>query len=492
MRNGLTKPRLLLLFAEVLALALLAVMATRHYGLSDGLSITVSYLVSYLVPLMLLKRARGTSITAHVLLLALTIGLSIVSFYSLLEWTALDGYSLERPNLSSDARNYYKWALNKFDGSVDRPESVFPGFPLMLVALWKMFGLSVVWPQAMNQMFTLLSVVLTGMTARRLLEGRVKAGPRVLMAEAIALTCLLAYYLMSGISLLKEGTIYLSSAMAAYSLSSMASEDDDRHHLWRDILLFVLACVIAAFVRTTFLYFLGLGLVIMTLPHLRRDWKMSLGLLIILAAFFVLGNHFAAYSVERHVEIASGGWNMQRTFLRNSYYKGLIGYYFLFSPVHRAFMLPLTAVAQFVFPCPWMTNYETPYLLSLIARQSYGWYFVGGTAMFYCLFISWRRHENIGVWTWWAVIIYLGLAYVMGGAMVRYLLPFEPLFVPMALFVICRLFEGRWRKGYAIWMSVIVLIVLMALLVLLEVQQGIISSTFHLPPLRDIILQETL
>lgn len=489
MRSGFTKPRLLLLLVEVIALAVLAVMASRHFGLADGLRISVSYLVSYLVPLMVLKRARGSSIAAHAILLGLTILLWLVSFSCLLEWVKFEGFSLQRPNLIGDARNYYKWALHVYDGSVEQTPPIFPGFPLMMVALWKMFGLSVIWPQAMNQMFTLLAVVFTGMTTRRLLEGRVQASAKALLTGGIALTCLLSYFMMTGISILKEGTLFLSMTMAGYALSSLVSNDDNRHHLWRDILLFVTACILVAFVRTTFLYFLALGLVIMTIPHWRRDWLISLILLVLIVVLLVIGNHFAAYSFERHAEIASGGWNMQRTFLKNTYYKGLIGYYFLFSPWHRLLMLPLTMMAQFVFPSPWMPNYETPYVLSLLARQNYGWYLMGGTAMFYCLFISWRRGENMGVWTWWPVSIYVGMAYVMGGTMVRYLLPFEPLFVPMSMFVLCRLHEGRWRKAYTIWMSILVVAVVLSLLVLLEIQQGTFSSMLHVKSLRDIILQ---
>ena len=492
MRNGFTLPRLMLLLAEVLAFAVLAVTASSHFGYADGLRIGLAYLVAYLVPLMVLKRTRGYSLTSHAILLALTVFLWIVSYNCLLVWTELEDYSLARPNLAGDARNYYKWALYQYDGSVDPPRAIFPGYPLMMVALWKMFGLSVVWPQAMNQMFTLLSVVLTAMTTRRLLEGRVQASPKTLVTGGIALMCLLFYFLMTGISILKEGTTFLSLSLAGYSLSSMASVDENRHHLWRDILLFVVACLIVAFVRTTFLYPLALGLVIMTIPHWRRDWLMSLILLAVVVVLLVVGNHFAAYSFERHVEIASGGWNMQRTFLPNpdTSYKGLLGYYFLFSPWHRLLLLPFTTMAQFVFPCPWMTNYETPYLLSLLSRQNYGWYFVGGTAMFYCLVIGWRRHENIGVWTWWPVIIYVGLAYVMAGAMVRYVLPFEPLLVPVAMFVLCRLYEGRWRKAYAIWMSVLFFAILLSLLVFLEIQQGTISSMLHVQPLRDMILHK--
>ena len=471
-------PRLMLLLAEIIALAILALVASSHFGFADGGRITLAYLVAYLVPLVTLKRARGTSLTAHAVLLAMTIFLAWVAYQSLVEWTTPDGYSLERPNLLNDSRNYYKWALHRFDGSVEPTHVIFPGFPLMILALWKVLGLSVIWPQAMNMMFTLTSVVLTGMTTRRLLVNRVSAKPTTLVAGGMALMFLLPYFLMSGISILKEGSTFVTIAMAGFALSSMATEDEDRHWLWRDILVFVLACALMALVRTTFIYTLALGVIIMALPHWRRDWIMALGLLAVIAIFMVIGNSLAAYSFNRHAEIVTGGWNMQRQFNGSSMYKGLLGFYFLFSWWHKLLLLPETMAIQFILPLPWAWGRETPYLLNLISRMTYLWYLFGGTVVFYFLMMSWRRRESIGMWPWWPLIIYVCLAYVMAGSMARYLLPFQPLMVPVVFYVLYRLNEGRWRKAYIIWMVVLAIVVAIGLAVSLELQQETFSKFF--------------
>lgn len=479
MRGRLTLPRLLLLLVEIAAVAILAVAASRHFGLPDGLRISVAYLVAYLVPLAVLQRARGTSLAAHALLLGLTVFLGYVCFDCLVSWTKLEGYSLQMPNVEGDARDFYKSALHYYDGSMDIIEGIFPGFPLMMVGLWKVLGLSVVWPQAMNLMFTLTTVVLTGMTTRRLLAHRVSASSSVLVFSGMALVALQLYYLMSGISILKEGVTFFSISLVGYSLSSMDSGDEDRHWLWRDIALIVLAGVLLAFVRTTFIYLVMLGVVIMTIPHWRRDWLMSLCLLVVLGVLLVVGNHFAAYSFDRHAEIVGGGWNMQRTFSRNSFHQQVMGFYFLYSKIHKVALLPVTMGLQFIEPLPWMDHYEEPYLLSVLDRVTWGWYIVGGTVLFYCLFISWRRGENMGYWPWWPVIIYVGMAYVMGGVMARYLLPFKPLMVPVAVYVFWRLYEGRWRRGFTAWSIVFVVMLAVALLICLELKTGVVSGMLH-------------
>ena len=476
---------MLLRLVEVIAVVVLAVVASRHFGYADGVRITAAYLVAYLVPLTVLKRARGSSHAAHLVLLLIAIFLAWVSFDSLMRWVRLEGYSLQRPNLDGDARQYYKWALYHFDGSVEPTQVVFSGFPLMMVGLWKVLGLSVVWPQAMNQMCTLTSVVLTGMTTRRVLAGRVSRSPEGLVLGGMALMLLLPYYLMSGICILKEGVLFLSVAMAGYSLASMVTDDENRHHLWRDIALFVLACLLMTFVRTTFLYVLLLGVVVMTLPHWRRDWVLSLCLIGVIFVLLIVGNHFASYSFGRHAEIVSGGWNMQRLFTRNTeaIYKRILGYYFLYSPWHKLALLPITMSVQFILPLPWLPASADPNLLSIFCRVSYGWYLVGGVFWFYVLFMSWRRHDNIGMWVWWPVIYYMILAYIMGGTTVRYLLPVETMMMPAVVYVLCRVRERRWRRPFVWWMCCLVVIVALALLVCLELQRGVVSSFLHLPPL---------
>lgn len=490
MGERLTMPKMTLLLAEVVLFALLAVVATTHFGMRDGACITVSYLVAYLIPRAVLDRARGTSVTAAVILFVLSALLIGVSYFNLLDWTSADGYSLEIPNLKSDAREFYKWALNHYDGRVEAGRIVFPGFPLMMVGLWKMLGLSVVWPQAMNMMFTLMAVVLTGMTTRRLLVDRVSASDRTLLSGGMLINCLLFYYLMSGISILKEPSVYLAIAMAGFALTSMATSDENRHQLYRDILIFALACVILAFVRTTYLYFVAVGVIIMTLPHWRRDWMMSLCMFAIVLVTLLIGNYFASYSFERHAIIIDSGWSMQQEYVdgsNKSVFRRLIGYYFLYSPWHKILMLPITLSLQFLIPFPWLPTNEETQLFNITTRISYGWYAVGGIALFYYLFMSWRKEKQLEMWPWWPAISFAVIAYLVAGSVTRYTLPFQPLFIPVVLFVLCRLHEGFHRKAFTRWSILFIILLTVSLLVCLEIQYSTISNMLNTQSLVQIL-----
>ena len=47
------------------------------------------------------------------------------------------------------------------------------------------------------------------------------------------------------------------------------------------------------------------------------------------------------------------------------------------------------------------------------------------------------------------------------------------------MYVICRLFEGRWRKAFMIWAVVFTVLLVSALLLCLEIQQAAISKMLH-------------
>ncbi len=480
---------MLLMLAEVIGFAILAVAASSHYGLADGARITAAMLVAYLIPRFLLTRARATSIASLILFMLLAALLLYVDFKRLTIWTFFDEFSLQLPNIGGDGRAYYKWALHHYDGSVPAARVVYPGFPMMILGLWKVFGLNVVWPLAMDLMFTLTSVVLTGMTTRRLLSHRVSVRPETLMWAGIAMSVLLIYYLVIGTAILKEASIGLSISMVGYTLASMDADDKERHFVWRDFALFVFACLLLALVRTTYLYFILIGVLVMSLSHPRRDWPISLSMLGIIGLSLLLGNVFSSYSFDRHAEIVGGGWNMQRFYVigdSQSFYHDVLNYYFMYPVWHKVLMLPLTVSVQFMIPLPW-NYYANPTFINVLSRLTYGWYIVGGVSLFYFLYVSWRRDGNMGWWPWWAAVNYAVVAYIVAGSVARYACSFEPLFVPVAVYVLCRLWEGRWRRAFLCWSIAYVVLIVAMLLFCLEIQQDTFSKMLQTRSLKHVL-----
>jgi len=464
-----------------MAWIIVAGFAINAFGCADGCRFAVAMVVAYAIPRLVLARARGSSAIAVMALLVIAMIISAQSILRMLDWTVLPDYSLEMPNLHSDDRGYYKWALAHYDGRVESPDYVvFPGFPLMMVALWKVLGVSVIWPVAMNSMFTMLAVTFTGMTSRRLLHHRVSVSPRVLVAGSIGLCGVLFYYLTSGCHVLKEGSTMLAIAIVGYVLAGMDGDDSDRLCV-RDAVLMVVAIALLALVRTTFLYFVAMGIALMGITHWRRHGVAAIGMMAVLAIAFVAGNHFASYSVDNHLVIVDGGWDMQHFYMRGNSqqpYHQFVGNYFLYPWWKRMLLLPLTASVQFITPFPWV-SYE-PYVLNyILPRVAHGWYAVGGVALFYYFFISWRRHENMGWWPWWPALSFAAIAYVIAGSVSRYVLPFEAMFVPVTMFVIIRLYEGKWRRMFVGWALFYVVLLAAALVCCLEIQTGAVRRVLQ-------------
>ena len=146
----------------------------------------------------------------------------------------------------------------------------------------------------------------------------------------------------------------------------------------------------------------------------------------------------------------------------------LLGPDFSFSGLHRLALLPFVMSVQFFIPVPW--TYNNFDFLRLFLRMAWGWYIIGGIALFYYLFLSWRQPVKLGVWPWLPVVLFAGIAYIIGGSVNRYVLPIEPWFVPVAVYVVCLLRQGLFRKPFAAWAVFFVAVVVVTLAVCHHIQ----------------------
>ncbi len=453
--------------AMVVAVGTVIAMATSLFPLPDAAKIVVAMMVAGLLPLIAYNRSHNASVGGNWVLLVLWLFLTVMCILQLELWCLTPSYSFDSPDLKNDAGGYFNWALYHYDGrGIEPKRMVFKGFPLAMTGLFKILGPSVLWPLAMNLSLTLLAVVTSGQITWRLLHPVVRNNGSFLSTLGMALTGTLMFFLSQGIAIQKEAFIYLAVALVAYVLAGMAKQNTDADKLGgRDLVLFTLGCVIMGMVRTTYLYYVFAGLLIVSIPHLRILWKKTSILMAIALAMFALGNLYALYSVEQHLVIFQGEGAMSKVFLKGAAptqpYFNLLGPYFSYSIPHRLALLPLTSATQFAIPFPW--TYKQLDCLVLFPRMAWGWYVVGGIALFYYLFVSWRRQYSLGAWPWIPVVLFAGIAYIIGGSVNRYVLPIEPLFVPVAVYVVCRLREGLWRKPFVVWAFVFVAVMAVGL-----------------------------
>lgn len=457
---------------EMLALALLAAFAVRVFELRDAISITISMAVAYLIPRLIYSHSRYWCRAGHWLLLAVGSLLAMYVVLSIKACTVDVEYTLEEPLLYSDSGSYYAWALSHYDGRCPEPKLPFKGLPLFMLWQWRVLGVSIAWPLALNYMFTMLTIVMTGKVACRMLCRKfTDVQPSTIATMAMLLISFMGFLISQGLRIQKEAGCALGLLLVGYTLAGMASgETLTRSHRYRDIAIFVTGCLLMAMVRTNFVYFAVAGAIMMTFSNRRANWKTGAMLAVLAAVLAVVFSIMFSYSFGQQYRTIDGGDAMAlayKTGVVQQPYANIIGDYYHYPEWKRMLLLPVTAGVQYVIPFPWLYDYSGATIFTLLPRFRLMWYFVGGACLHYFLYITilHPKSNNLGMWAWWPLALFMIIAFITGGSVSRYALPLQPLFVVIALYVLLKVKRGHYRRSFTLWM-IIYAFVLVAILVM--------------------------
>lgn len=469
-----------LLLAEVIVFALLATLTAQYFNLNDAVSITLSMLVAYLIPRLVYSRSGMSCRWGQWWLLIVTALLALYAILSIKSCTVDAACSLENPRLYADDGRYYSWALSHYDGRCPEPKLAFKGLPMFMLFQWKLLGVSIVWPIAMNYMFTLLAIVMTGKMACRMLSHQFENySPSTIAAVAMVIVSLMGFFMSQGVRLQKEAACSLGMVLVGYTLAGMAGIQDKKSR-WRDIAIFVSGCLLLAMVRTNFTYFAIVGAAMMMLANHCTKWKYGALLVIISAVITVTFSILFSYSFGQQYRTIDGGDAMALAFndIVQQPYFNIIGDYFHYPEWKRTLLLPLTAGIQYIIPFPWLYDYSHFSIFNMLPRLRWMWYFVGGVCIFYYLFINIIHHKNsnLGMWAWWPLVLFMIIAFITGGSVSRYILPLQPLFVVIALYVLLHVKQGTYRRPFILWMIVYIFILITLLVLCYDAQTEYLNN----------------
>ena len=460
------------LLGEVLALALLAIITVRIFELRDAISIILSITVAYLIPRFIYSRSRYWCRWGHWLLLTMAVLIAIYVVLSIKVCTVDVGASLEEPELHSDSNAYYAWALSHYDGRCPSPKLPFKRLPLLMLGVWKVLGVSVAWSMALNYFFTLLTIVMTGKVACRMLCRKFEAfKPSTIATVAMLIVSLMGFLISQGLRIQKEAGCSLGLLLVGYTLAGLASgETLTKHDRNRDIAVFVTGCLLLSLIRTNFTYFAIVGAIMMSFSNRHSQWKYGALLAVIAAIFTVTFSILFSYTFGQQYRTVDGGDAMALAFkvgIVQQPYFNIIGDYYHYPEWKRLLLLPVTAGVQYVIPFPWVYDFSNTDIFSLLPRFRLMWYFIGGACLHYFLYITilHPKSNNLGMWAWWPLTLFMIVSYITGGSVSRYALPLQPLFVVIALYVLLNVKQGNYRRSFTMWMIIYVLI-LVAILVL--------------------------
>lgn len=437
---------------NAVVVCLLMAISVWTFG-TEGIGVACAMAVALMVPQWLYRRMSHHDSRGGLLLAVVGALMVAWAFYNIYLWTAAVGLPIHTPQLQSDAASYFRWAHNHYHGIPNDCDTKFIGFPLIVLLSWQLLGQSIAWPIAINVMLTLLAVVFIGLTACRLLEGRVSIRNRQIALLAMAGTSVLFYYLSHASLLLKEPVTYFAVAIAAYAIAHFKCPNISTKSLRTSVALFAASIALMAIARTGVIYFILAGVALAWADN-RSMWRFALTLsgiaLIGIGVGILLSNGFSTEVQMRIVAGTNNGGDMMgKVYESRNIYATIMGSYFSLPVWQKILLLPVTCIVQTFIPFPWV-NTEELTVVSFATRCQWGWYAIAGIAIFYLLFCSWRK-RSLGFWGLWPFVCFALAAFSTGGSVSRYALPYQPLFVIVALWVVCKAREHKRLRALALW-----------------------------------------
>lgn len=462
-------------FVEAAVFIALILLSTYHFALCDAATIVAGFTVAYLVPRIAYSRMStcsgvGVAALAWAWMVTGVLGINYIA-----QTTVNVGKPLSDPALWHDAARYYNYALQIFHHqNTGNAADPFPGLPLATVLLWKVFGINIVPPLAMNMMLTLATIVLTGRLATVLLEGRTSLSNQQTASMAMAMNALLFFFLSHGTQLLKEPLVYFGVMLCALALASLNRIAHTRL-AWRIIALFALGMLVVAAARTTYSAMMLMGVLLVGCGN-RRQWRNALAMLALGAIIYITISEFGHSISFRFYDMYFDA--EKSTQVSNQYIVGdcqkplanIVGDYFALSFWRKLLLLPLLCAVQFVIPFPWLMTDVT--LGELVPRIALPWYAIGGLTLFYLGWMSWRKNTSLGTYPLWVAFCFAVPAFMAAGSVSRYMLPFQPLMVPMAIFAVAMLREFNYRKIFTIFAIAYTLLLAVTLVACYYVQSA--------------------
>lgn len=359
---------------------------------------------------------------------------------NLQQWTVERCCTLEHPwMLNNDADDFRNQALLRLDMVPERPmydldyALTYDG---VLVAFIYLFGRSIMYPILANMLMTLLAVVMSGWLAVRLqitLSSRRSAA--FTASSAIIMTGAIAAYLNCGTVLIKDAMLNFSTVAVLLGLTALWNPPANIYRRTVLVVMLVLGLGAITIVRSQMLLML---IPVVAMTWRRRYWPSVIGVIaIIMILYFGLRAMMTTYSLD---EYSADSPTAQRYFFQpresHAAYLNLLGDYLHLSFWKKAIWLPISCAVQYLIPLPWNAPLDIPMGYTLAyAHQGWAWYLIGGAALYYLAFTSWRtwRISLLSRYMLWAAVCFVGIAWMFGGTVSRYALPMMPVYVCAAL-----------------------------------------------------------
>lgn len=340
-----------------------------------------------------------------------------------------------------DSAIYYFDAMKTFDSSIGASAPAHRhGYGMLIASLWHLTDMTIVSPLIVNMTFILLSIIASGIIARRILSAHIGKDSRWITSCAMIMTAAVCYYLNSGTLLLKEAGICFALAVCTLGATALISQPSNKAKtvtLWVGL---IVGLALLTFLRHSYILFVAIAIIVMT-PWKRNKIAPALSMLLLCAAAWgVTQLLMHDYEISRQAANIVNGNGVANSYFhdhpQHATYNNMVGDYFSYTVAQRLLWLPISIITQFLTPFPWNFGRDLIYGYTLdYAHITYPWYIVGAMVLFYIIW-AWRKSpKSLIRITLAGIILWCIPAYLFAGTVSRYALPMLPLLVPSAVYV---------------------------------------------------------
>lgn len=372
------------------------------------------------------------------------------------QWTVERWCTLEHPwMLNWDANDFRNQALLRMGLVPERPiydlDYALTYDGVLAAFIW-LFGRSIMYPMLGNMLMTLLAVVMSGWLAVRLLshDGGTHS-PAFKASAAIIMTGAIASYLNCGTVLIKDATLNCCTVAALLGLTALWNPPA---RLSRRAVMVVMMVIGLAGITIVRYQMLLMMLPAVAVAWRRRYWQSAIAVAaIIFILYFGVRSMVTTYSINEYTDTSIITERFFQERESHSTYLDMLGNYASMGFWKKLMWLPVCCAVQYLIPLPWNALADIPMGYTLAyAHQGWAWYLIGGCALYYLLLISWTnwRRSLLSRYVLWAAACFAGIAWMFGGTVSRYVLPFMPVFVAAAMYawLRCR-HRAAFRRFYA-------------------------------------------
>lgn len=302
-----------------------------------------------------------------------------------------------------------------------------------------------------NMLAVLLAIVLTGAAAARMAhtdDAKLRARTATI---AMIFTGGVCYFLASGAILIKDAICQLIMSVVLFTFYGRSL---------KMTVGLLLAALVAILVRPNILPFMALA-ALLSMPLLSRKGMAAtiVFALALCASFFWQAHHEA---VVLPLDPADGNTMFdlgKDTNDRLNAYSQVSGYYEATGVMHKIMLLPFSLCVQYLTPLPWAFGRDTVFGPSLAwSHFALPWYALGCIIIFFISKIP-KAPRPISLAFTFGAIAWVATAFMTGGTVSRYCLPWLPFLVPAATWTVtsgkCRTKAFRnWAIIYSILLTV--------------------------------------